>query len=259
MTGYFEIAPARAARPALALARFAVVLYAVAGLAHRYELLDTPDFLIVSGVVFFAASIATLFWARAFFEVWRKGRPGGRKLALAAVFLIAAFAPFAAAAVAAVRYPALFDVTTDRIDPPRFFALDDFPRGAGARRPDLQSPEPAVQDLAYAEVSGRRYSVSPDIVLETIETLLRERGWSPVRRQGAAQSDIEITIETLARTAILRFPVDVAIRLTDEGVSTYVDMRSVSQFGRRDFGDNARRIAAFMADLDSAMLVRAGG
>ncbi|MBK8458564.1 MAG: DUF1499 domain-containing protein [Phyllobacteriaceae bacterium] len=84
-------------------------------------------------------------------------------------------------------------------------------------------------------------------------------GWTPVRRRGAAQTDVEVWLETLAYTAVLRFAVDVALRLTDEGESTYVDMRSASHFGRRDFGENAARIGAFMADLDAAMLARAGG
>lgn len=259
MTGYFEIAPARAAGPALMLARFALVLLVVAGLSHRYGLLATPDFLIVSGVVFVIALFAALVWVRAFFDVWRKGRPGGRKLAAAAGLLLLVLSPFAAAIVMAMRFPALNDITTDRADPPQFFALDAFPRGKGAHRPGPLSPEPEVQERAYAGISGRRYSVSPDVVLETVEALFDERGWTPVRRRGAAQTDVEVWLETLAYTAVLRFAVDVALRLTDEGESTYVDMRSASHFGRRDFGENAARIGAFMADLDAAMLARAGG
>ena len=46
------------------------------------------------------------------------------------------------------------------------------------------------------------------------------------------------------------FPADVAIRLIDEDTSTYVDMRSTSRYGPHDFGDNAARIASFLAELD---------
>ncbi len=49
---------------------------------------------------------------------------------------------------------------------------------------------------------------------------------------------------------MLGFPADVAIRLIDEGTSTYVDMRSTSRYGPHDFGDNAARIAFFLAELD---------
>jgi len=56
----------------------------------------------------------------------------------------------------------------------------------------------------------------------------------------------------------LRFPVDAVVRMTDEGDATYVDMRSASQFGQHDLGDNARRIDDFLSDLDAAMLARGG-
>ncbi len=49
---------------------------------------------------------------------------------------------------------------------------------------------------------------------------------------------------------LLGFPADVAIRLIDEGTSTYVDMRSASRYGGHDLGDNAARIEAFLAELD---------
>jgi uncharacterized protein (DUF1499 family) len=63
----------------------------------------------------------------------------------------------------------------------------------------------------------------------------------------------EYLLEAVATTFLLGFPSDVAIRLTDEGESTYVDMRSASRYGRDDFGDNARRISAFLDRLDAEM------
>lgn len=258
MTGYFEIAPARAAGPALALARFALVLFVVAGAAHRNGLLSTPHFLSVATVVFALALGGVLVWAAAFRDVWIKGRPGAGKLALAALFLALALAPFAVAAAATLRLPALNDVATDRADPPRFFALDAFPREEGAALPAPTPADAMALEQAYGDITGRRYPVSPDIVLDSVQELLAGRGWTPVHVRGQPQVDVEIEIETLAHTFLLRFPCDVAIRLTDEGDATYVDMRSASQFGDHDLGDNAARIRAFLADLDAAMLARAG-
>ena len=60
-------------------------------------------------------------------------------------------------------------------------------------------------------------------------------------------------IEALAKTAILAFPVDISIRVTDEGETSYVDMRSASRYGRHDLGDNAARIAGFLTALDAAV------
>ena len=67
-----------------------------------------------------------------------------------------------------------------------------------------------------------------------------------------------MTIEALAHTPWLGFPFDIAVRLTDEGTSTYVDMRSASRYGRHDLGDNAAQITAFLALLDAEMAAQTG-
>jgi uncharacterized protein (DUF1499 family) len=46
--------------------------------------------------------------------------------------------------------------------------------------------------------------------------------------------------------------------LTDEGTTTYVDMRSASRYGKGDFGDNAARIEAFLNELDTDMAAQVG-
>lgn len=259
MTGYYEIAPARTVGPSFQLARFTVVLLLVAGLAHRYALLGAADLLRVIGVAFGLLLLSALLWVHAFLQVWRKGRPGGRRLAAAAVFLVLASLPFAFAGYGMLRYPALNDISTDREDPPRFFAIQQVPRTPDANRPGDVSPDPARQDAAYPQITGRRYTTSPDIVFAEIDRMIADDGWSSVHRAGTLQEDEEVSVEGIVRSPILRFPADVVIRLTDEGDSTYVDMRSASHYGRHDLGGNARFIGGFLTDLDAAMLARAGG
>jgi uncharacterized protein (DUF1499 family) len=258
MTGYYEIAPARTVGPAFQLARFVVVLFVVAGIAHRYAFLGTSDFVLVGAVVFALAVVGALFWAHAFRQVWRKGRPGGRRLAVAGFLLALGFLPFVLSGVALVRYPRLSDISTDRADPPAFFAIGQIARAPDARRPGANSPDPARQDAAYPEITGRRYTSSPDIVMEEVDRLVEEKDWSQVHHTGTPQADTEISVEGVVHTLVLRFPVDVVVRMTDEGDATYVDMRSASQFGQHDLGDNARRIDDFLSDLDAAMLARGG-
>ena len=67
-----------------------------------------------------------------------------------------------------------------------------------------------------------------------------------------------MTIGALARSFVLDLPVDVAVRITADEDSTLVDMRSASRYGRHDLGDNARRIAAFLAALDAEVAGQAG-
>jgi hypothetical protein len=68
------------------------------------------------------------------------------------------------------------------------------------------------------------------------------------------------SIHAVAFTPLLRFPDDVVVRLEESPEGTRVDMRSVSRMGMHDLGQNARRIKAFLADLDLALqLVPAPG
>ena len=62
-----------------------------------------------------------------------------------------------------------------------------------------------------------------------------------------------LQLEVRAFSQWLRFPADLVIRLTDEGESTFVDLRSASHFAQHDLGDNADRISSFLADLDGRM------
>jgi uncharacterized protein (DUF1499 family) len=60
-------------------------------------------------------------------------------------------------------------------------------------------------------------------------------------------------IQAVATTRLWRFHDDVTIRIHREGSWTYVTVRSKSRIGKGDFGQNARNIRAFLAELDRVM------
>lgn len=74
---------------------------------------------------------------------------------------------------------------------------------------------------------------------------------------GGASSQISIEderyIEAVAETPVFGFESDVVIRIVEEDTGTLVDMRSVSRWGPHDLGSNAKRIEAFIAELDTAL------
>ena len=94
----------------------------------------------------------------------------------------------------------------------------------------------------YPGATGRRYGAPIGQVAEEVDGVLEGRGWSILSRPEATGDVTEITIEAVAKSFLLGFPSDVAIRLIDEGTSTYVDMRSASRYGDYDLGDNAARM-----------------
>ena len=253
---YTERRLSRSAGWSRRLAAFSAVLFVVSGLSHRYGFLDTPGFIPVLGVVALLALAALLLAARAFYRLWHYSDRGGRDLSVGALIALAVLTPFMLMLYFGLTRPVLFDISTDVEDPPALrFASD-------ARTPDMNPVGPytdeqrRVQLDGYPLVTGRRYDVSEERVMAAISTIIEHRGWRIVRPWRVSQ--VDTSIEALAHTSILAFPQDVALRVINEGQSTYVDMRSASRYGGHDFGDNAGRIRSFLADLDVEISSLAG-
>jgi hypothetical protein len=232
------------------LAIFSAVLFLTAALGHRFGFLATPDLFPVLGTVAMVILLAALFMARALFLFWHHGGSGGVSLVFAILVLLLVITPFGITAYRGATLPMGYDVSTDTDDPPELVR-------AGPRRADgMNAIEPftperaARQEAAYPSATGRRYEAPIGQVAEVVEALLDDRGWTILGPVGVPQDAAEVTIEAEAASPLLRMPADVAIRLIDEDTSTYVDMRSVSRYGPHDFGDNATRIASFLAELD---------
>ena len=76
--------------------------------------------------------------------------------------------------------------------------------------------------------------------------IARARGWNIVTSDAGAG-----ILEATHTSPWWGFKDDVAIRIREaEGNTTRVDMRSISRVGGSDLGANARRITAFLYDLD---------
>lgn len=258
MAAYIERQTSAAARWSKSMAAFSAVLLVTAALSHRFMLLGTPGLLAVLGVVAVLAVMALLFAAYGFSRVWRYGDRGGRSVALAVVIACLVLTPFLVTAYKGFIYPQLNDIATDPADPPRFA------RAAALRTADMNPIVPISSENArlqaerYPDVTGRRYEVPADRVLAAIHVLLERHGWQVLEGPAPIPGSDEVTIEAVARTLLLAFSCDVAIRLTDEGTSSYVDMRSTSRYGHADFGDNAARITGFLAELDTEIASQAG-
>ena len=60
-------------------------------------------------------------------------------------------------------------------------------------------------------------------------------------------------IDAVARTLVMGFPDDITIRVQPLAGQTKIDVRSVSRYGRNDFGVNARRIERFAEELQTQL------
>jgi uncharacterized protein (DUF1499 family) len=234
-------------------ALFSLVLFVVSGLGHRRKFIDTFDFLWILLLVAALAIVALLLAAASFRRVWSRGDRGGGALVVAVLVSFLVLAPFAVTGIRFFLYPPLSDISTDLVSPPVLAVA------AKTRHGNMNPVRPIGHEAAdrqiaaYPEITGRRYNASPEDVLSAVDHVIAGRGWKIVSHPALIDGEREYTLEAVAKTFLLGFPSDVAIRLTDEGESTYIDMRSASRYGHGDFGDNAGRISKFLDALDTEM------
>lgn len=247
----FERRVSRAARWASTIANFSLVLGCTAVVGHRYGMVETWAFVWIAALVAALAVLAILLAVVGFGRLWSRGDKAG-KASLAAVLVSAlVLTPFGVAAYLSRHHPELHDVSTDLSEPPIFS------RAARSRTSDMNpigviSAETAVlQREAYPEISGRRFEASIERVMAAADVVIAERGWTVGAHTTDGMVGGEISVELVAPSLILRLPTDVVIRFTDEGESTFVDMRSNTRYGRHDLGENARRIRGFLDQLDA--------
>ncbi len=108
-----------------------------------------------------------------------------------------------------------------------------------------------LQMSQWPEISGRRYDGSPDRIRESVLNVLAAYDWPVVAQREFKGEENALYIETIAKTFYLGFISDIVIRLTDEGDTTFVGMRSDSRYLPRDLGTNAVFIIDFMDALDT--------
>lgn len=237
--------------PRFGLLAAALLLVSLA--LHRLGFIATlnlPYFLALSAVLALIALFLAFLGLRA---LWTDGAAGGLASVKGIIFAAIALAPLLCAAAAWFVFPPLYEISTDFSNPPAFLPQM---RPADALRPraDFSAAAAAEQLNAWPHLTGRRYDGSPDAVLKAVYAVLQANHWPVSAAAGQPGEDRYIFVGAVAKTLIMGFVSDIIIRVTDEGDTSFVDMRAAARYLRRDFGINARFAEAFFDRLDSQML-----
>ncbi|MGE0501531.1 MAG: DUF1499 domain-containing protein [Rhizobiaceae bacterium] len=229
------------------------MLFLTAAGGHRFGLIETVPFFWLLGVTATFALIGLALSASGFSSLWKYGDRGGKDSVRGAIVALIVLCPFLVSGYRVVAYPRLNDISTDVVDPPRLAQAQRLRSGAMNAIDAITAEEAELQTMAYPAVTGRRYDVPFDRVLESVETVLATRNWVRLGQSQSGPPDERetsgLTLEVTAWSFWLGFPVDVAIRIVDEGETSFVDMRSSSRYMQHDMGDNARRVMAFLDEL----------
>lgn len=238
------------------LAFFSLVAALLSILIVRSDLLEIVPALATFAGALAIAVMAILIAIAALVVIWMDGLRGiGYALSSIAISLGLLAYPLYLGAKA-FRLPAISDITTDPIDPPRFEAIARVrPRAAN---PVIYAGLYAAerQRLAYPEVEPLLLTATPKEVFDAALAVANKRRWRVIDVREPTANRREGRIEAIARTPVMGFRDDVVIRVRPSGEDSRLDVRSASRYGRHDFGSNAARIASLLADVEQIIEAR---
>lgn len=235
------------------LAVFAVVAVVVSIVIVRFDFLEMKPALATFFGGLAIAALSILFGLAGFASIWQNGSRGMARILLAFLIDGAILAYPAYQALLYRKLPAIHDITTDPIDPPRFDALSRLRTGDGTNTAvyaGLYSAEqqrqfyPDIEPIELEIPVDRAYAIARQLVIKRKWTVIDEREPQPPRRIGR--------IEAVARTPVMGFREDVSIRVVPDGDDSRVDIRSASRYFESDLGSNAARVTKFIDDLNTA-------
>jgi hypothetical protein len=245
----------------------------VAVIVVRSGALDIVPALSTLGGALALACVAILLALGSAITIWREGVGGGRHAVTAFFIGLALIAYPLYLGIKASKLPAIYDITTDPIDPPRFDAIARLrPRDANPiTYAGLYAAE--QQHAAYSDIEPDDTTASPQEAYDAAMKVITKRKWRVVdarapqgavpriidaRAARAAQSVPTASvrdgiIEAVARTPILGFRDDVVVRVRATPDGARIDVRSASRYGRHDLGTNAKRVRNLIDDIDDVL------
>ena len=249
------------------IALFSLAATFVAVIIVRSGALDIVPALSTLAGALVLAGVAILLALGAGIVIWREGVGGGRHAATALLIGFALIAYPLYLGIKAYRLPAIYDITTDPIDPPQFDAIARLrPRDANPiTYAGLYTAE--QQHAAYSDIEPDDTTATPQEAYDAAMKVITKRSWRVVdarppqaapaarhRCAGAAGTAVrDGIIEAVARTPILGFRDDVVVRVRATPDGARIDVRSASRYGRHDLGTNAKRVRNLIDDIDDVL------
>ncbi len=252
------------------IALFSLVATLIAIIIVRSGALEIVPALSTLAGALVLAVVAILLAFAAGIVIWFEGL-GGLRQAVSAFLIGSALIAYPVyLGIKAYRLPAIYDITTDPIDPPRFEAIARLrPRDANPiTYAGLYTAE--LQHAAYSDIEPDDTTAVPQEAYDAAMKVIAKRKWRVVDArppqgppQGATPRVIDTRgqiaplrdglIEAIARTPILGFRDDVVVRVRATGDGARIDVRSASRYGHHDFGTNAARVRNLISDIDDVL------
>src|SRR4051795_8215281 len=236
------------------LAVFSAVAAVVSIVIVRFGFLEVRPALATFFGALACAGLSILVGLAAFVAIWQNGSRGMSRVLLAMLIDAAILGYPAYLAWQYRKLPPIHDITTDPIDPPRFEALARLRAGEGANPAvytGLYSAE--LQRATWPDIEPVDLDVPVQRAYEVVLQLVNKRKWLVIDERPPQLPRRIARIEAVARTPVVGFREDVAIRITPDGEGSRVDIRSSSRYFESDLGSNASRVTKLIEDINSAV------
>ncbi len=235
------------------VALFSASIILIALVLHRFGRMDTPLAAGLFATALAGAALALLLGIGALVVIWRQGAAGAWSTAAGIAVSLAIFAWPASVVPFYVRMPHLNDVTTDTEKPPAFSVLAR-ERSRGANSVDYPGASYAArQAQTFPQLQAMVVRRPADEVFDAVGEAARRLHWRIVAEEPPERGRTSGHMEAEDRTLILGFVDDVAVRVEGNAGQTRIDVRSLSRYGRYDFGRNAQRVRDFYTELHARL------
>jgi uncharacterized protein (DUF1499 family) len=249
----FEDPPSRLAIWSRRLAVFALAVALLAIFIEQADLLEIVPVLVTFAAALVVAALAVLVAFAAFVALWQNGGAGLGQAVTAVLIGVGLLAYPGYLGYQAYTLPAINDITTDPIDPPRFEVVARLRPPNTTTYPGLATAE--LQKETWPDIEPLIVSVNAKTAYDSAMAIMTRRKWRVVDSR-APQPGRDGHIEAIARTPIMGLRDDIVVRIRTTREGTRVDLRSASRYGLTDFGANANRVLALLDDIDDAAVER---
>ncbi len=240
----------RSARWSLRLSRFAIPVFILTAIFHQFGIIDANTMLILFAIIWIGATVAIILGVIGLLTIWSYGLDGARRALLGIALSLPLISIPLYFAWLTLLYPQMNDISTNLAAPPAFIQLSGIrPSDANPIVSGYDVENARIQGTVYADIRPLYLGSSVEDTYAAVIVVARDMGWRIVIEEPAVDGDNPARVQAVAKTLLAGFEDDVIILIAPDQGDTRIDVRSVSRYGRHDFGANATRIKAFLIAL----------
>ncbi|MGJ3263595.1 MAG: DUF1499 domain-containing protein [Salinarimonas sp.] len=242
----------RPATWALRLGWLGLAVLVIAGVLVRWRRVDLePGLAALAGACLIAA-LAALLALLAFVRIWREGHRGfGRAVGglLLAVLTLAYPAILAGPTLAG---PPMLDVTTRATPPLTFSASRPASEARGGWSPEPTPPGLRERQRAAApSLAGLDLALPEDVAYALAREAAEALGYEIVEASAPGGRGAIARIEARTASLVLRFPVELTLRVAPTPGGARIDARAVTRAPLPDVGGARWRLERLFAEIDA--------